>query len=169
MATVQEAKFFAIGRHGKQLRKYTNDPYWYHLKHVVDILNAAKENNPITLQAAWLHDVVEDTDTEIEEIKSLFGHEVSDTVFDLTDTRFSEGNRAARKKAYADSLAKTDYVTQSIKLADLISNTSSIVQYDPKFAKVFLEEKKYLLSVMTGGSAILRTKALEILQDSLNN
>ncbi|KCB25989.1 hypothetical protein L544_3266 [Bordetella hinzii OH87 BAL007II] len=34
-------------------------------------------------------------------------------------------------------------------MADLISNTSSIVQHDPKFAEVYLEEKRLLLDVLT--------------------
>jgi hypothetical protein len=40
-----------------------------------------------------------------------------------------------------------DLVT--IKCADLISNTSSIVKHDPKFAEVYLEEKRLLLDVLT--------------------
>jgi hypothetical protein len=36
---------------------------------------------------------------------------------------------------------------QSIKCADLISNTSTIVKHDPGFAKVYLPEKKAILEV----------------------
>jgi hypothetical protein len=38
---------------------------------------------------------------------------------------------------------------QTIKCADLISNTSSIVKHDPKFAVTYLEEKRLLLDAMT--------------------
>jgi hypothetical protein len=40
---------------------------------------------------------------------------------------------------------------QTIKLADLISNSKSIMEHDPAFAKTYLEEKRLLLDVMTKG------------------
>ncbi len=39
---------------------------------------------------------------------------------------------------------------QTVKVADIVSNTSSIVQHDPKFAEVYLDEKSLLLDVLTG-------------------
>jgi hypothetical protein len=38
---------------------------------------------------------------------------------------------------------------QTIKCADIISNTSSIVMHDPAFARVYLEEKRLLLERLT--------------------
>ena len=40
---------------------------------------------------------------------------------------------------------------QTIKLADLISNSKSIMEHDPKFAVTYLEEKRLLLEVLTKG------------------
>jgi hypothetical protein len=40
---------------------------------------------------------------------------------------------------------------QTIKLADLISNTRSIMEHDEAFAKTYLAEKRLLLEVMTKG------------------
>jgi hypothetical protein len=48
---------------------------------------------------------------------------------------------------------------QTVKLADLISNSKSIMEHDPKFAKTYLEEKRLLLAVMTRGDAGLHAKA----------
>jgi hypothetical protein len=48
---------------------------------------------------------------------------------------------------------------QTIKLADLISNSRSIMAHDPAFAKTYLEEKRLLLAVMTRGDAGLHVMA----------
>ncbi|HCP79386.1 MAG TPA: guanosine polyphosphate pyrophosphohydrolase, partial [Pusillimonas sp.] len=55
---------------------------------------------------------------------------------------------------------------QTIKCADLISNTGSIVQFDPDFAKVYLEEKRLLLGVLTKADRRLWTIANEIAEGS---
>ncbi len=60
-----------------------------------------------------------------------------------------QGNRADRKAAQRVRLAAAPGWIQTIKCADLISNTSSIVMHDPKFAVLYLEEKRLLLDVMT--------------------
>jgi hypothetical protein len=44
---------------------------------------------------------------------------------------------------------------QTVKLADLISNTRSIVAHDAKFAETYLAEKRLLLEVITKGDAQL--------------
>jgi guanosine-3',5'-bis(diphosphate) 3'-pyrophosphohydrolase len=59
------------------------------------------------------------------------------------------GNRAERKAASRARLAAAPGWVQTIKCADLISNTSSIVKHDPKFAVTYLEEKRLLLDVLT--------------------
>jgi hypothetical protein len=46
-----------------------------------------------------------------------------------------------------------------VKLADLISNTSSIARHDPAFARVYLAEKRELLTVLTRGNATLHAVA----------
>ena len=60
-----------------------------------------------------------------------------------------EGNRATRKRLSRERLGSAPGWVQTIKCADLISNTASIVQFDPPFARVYLEEKHLLLKVMT--------------------
>jgi hypothetical protein len=44
-------------------------------------------------------------------------------------------------------------------LADLISNSRSIMAHDPAFAKTYLEEKRLLLTVMTKGDRDLHAEA----------
>ena len=52
-------------------------------------------------------------------------------------------------------------IFQTIKVADLISNTSSIVRHDPKFAVVYLDEARQLLDVLTRADPRLLAMARE--------
>jgi (p)ppGpp synthase/HD superfamily hydrolase len=111
--------------------------------------------------AAWLHDTVEDTGVSIELIRKEFGSEVSDLVGWLTDvSRPEQGNRAVRKAIDRAHTAAAPAEAQTVKLADLIANTRSIVAHDEAFAKVYLAEKRQLLEVMTKGDPRLRERAL---------
>ncbi|HEY8262747.1 MAG TPA: HD domain-containing protein [Methyloceanibacter sp.] len=85
---------FATARHAHQRRKYTDLPHVTHLEAVVAILRDDDIHDPTTLAAAHLHDVVEDTQTTIQEIVSIFGESVAELVYWLSD--LEKGNRAAR-------------------------------------------------------------------------
>lgn len=160
MSLAYEAMMFARAVHKDQRRKYTNNPYTDHLAEVAGIVAAAGIQHPgganpmtdryaheIPIAVAWLHDTREDQEITGDTIELLFGMPVAVGVALLSD--FETGNRAERKAAGRARLADAPGWVQSIKCADLISNTSSIVQHDPKFAVVYLEEKRLLLEVMT--------------------
>ena len=147
-----KAMQFAREVHKDQKRKYTNTPYFDHLAEVVGITStvAAYAYESVTvdeiLATAWLHDCVEDQGISKDELAYSFGEAVSEGVWWLSD--LEEGNRATRKRLSRERLPKAPGWVQTIKCADLISNTGSIIQHDPKFAKVYLEEKKLLLEVL---------------------
>lgn len=152
MNIVEKAKLFATAAHAAtgQKRKYTGEAYINHPAEVVDII----ERNAIhytdkQLAAAWLHDVVEDTAVSIELIAQLFGGHVATLVENLTDiSKPGDGNRAARKAIDLAHTAECRPQAASIKVADLISNTRSIAERDPEFAKVYLVEKREVLKVL---------------------
>ena len=151
MIIVERARSFAAKAHEGQVRKYTGEPYINHPAEVVGIM-APFDFHPRVLAAAWLHDTIEDCGVTADEIAFEFGPDVALLVLQVTDvSRPDHGNRAVRKVIDRDHLAKADYEGQSIKLADLISNTKSIVARDPDFAKVYLREKDELLEVLTRG------------------
>lgn len=162
MNVVDKARVFAIAAHSavKQVRKYTGEAYWHHPEEVVSILQQYPSTDAM-LAAAWLHDVVEDTGVTQDVIDAEFGRIVGGYVDWLSDKSVPEdGNRAVRKKKDADRLAQAPWEVQTIKYADLISNTSSILQHDENFAKTYLKEKEYLLSVMNKGYEDLYKRAL---------
>ena len=161
MTVVEKARVFATAAHVAcgQLRKYTFEPYIVHPAEVVSIVKSVPHTEAM-LAAAWLHDVVEDTGVTNETIRAEFGEEVADLVGWLTDvSRPEQGNRAVRKAIDRAHTAMAPAEAQTVKLADLISNTRSIMAHDEKFAKTYLEEKRLLLEVMTRGDSTLMAVA----------
>lgn len=140
-----EAMTFAREAHKDQRRKYTGNPYVDHLAEVAGIV-AAVGGTAEMIATAWLHDTVEDQDVSTTDICRRFGRAVGYGVRMLTDCE--PGNRAVRKAASRARLAEAEGWVQTIKVADLISNNSSIVQHDPQFAAVYLDEKRQLLDVL---------------------
>lgn len=157
MVLALNAMLFAREAHSAQRRKYTNNPYADHLAEVAGIVATVAQSHPnaqVTLATAWLHDTVEDQEgVSVTDLTSRFGAVVAEGVLLLSD--LEQGNRAERKAASRLRLAGAPAWVQDIKVADLISNTSSIAEHDPKFAAVYLEEKRLLLDVLTAANPVL--------------
>jgi guanosine-3',5'-bis(diphosphate) 3'-pyrophosphohydrolase len=152
MSLAYEAMMFAREVHKDQRRKYTNNPYVDHLAEVAGIAMSVGWRYPQIhpdefMAVCWLHDCVEDQGVTLETIEAKFGLMVALGVSGLSD--IETGNRAQRKAASRERLSKCSGWIQTIKCADLISNTSSILMHDPKFAITYLEEKQLLLDVLT--------------------
>ncbi len=161
MDLVERARVFATAAHGAigQVRKYTGEPYIVHPKAVAELV-ASVGGTPEMVAAAWLHDVVEDTPTPMAAIGESFGPSVALLVNWLTDEELP-GNRATRKAAALRRWANVHPDAKTIKLADLIDNTASILEHDPKFAPVYIAEKRALLEVLRDGDPTLWARAAE--------
>lgn len=153
MSKFTEALAFGMEAHKGQVRKYTNEPYF--TGHCVPVAECVKANGGTEdmVIAALLHDTIEDTSILYEEVMVAFGEGVADLVLELTDVftweAFPMLNRATRKKMEAERLGKVSADAKEIKRCDIEHNTgSSIMEYDPGFAKVYLAEKEYLMKCM---------------------
>ena len=150
MELINKALKFSTAAHAavNQKRKYTGDDY---IVHPIAVSNIVKENGGTEdmIAAALLHDTIEDTNVTKEQIAEEFGWKIFKLVVELTDvTKPADGNRATRKDIEAKRLGMASKEAQMIKLADLIDNTKSIFEHDPKFAKVYRQEKINLLEAM---------------------
>jgi (p)ppGpp synthase/HD superfamily hydrolase len=167
---VEKARELAKEKHKDQKRKYTGEPYFNHCEEVANILRTESANykdSKLAIAAAYLHDVLEDTETTFEELVSKVGYEVANLVREVTDvSKPSDGNRKIRKEKDRLHLAEASAAGQSIKLADLMSNSRSIVEHDKDFAKVYLAEKQKLLEVLIHGDLLLFHKAVTLLTDA---
>jgi len=160
----RRAYAFALTAHEGQMRKYTGEPYIVHPEEVAELVRSVPHTEEM-LAAAWLHDTVEDTDVTLFDIAGKFGIEVATLVEWLTDVSGpADGNRAKRKAKDRSHVAGAPPDAKTVKLADLISNSRSIVQHDPSFAKVYLAEKALLLGVLRDGDAGLWHEAARIVE-----
>lgn len=123
MKQVTKAKAFAIRYHKGQ--KYGEAPYTYHLDMVCKTLQKYKVTDQDMLAAAWLHDVVEDTEVTIDMVRAEFGDRVADLVWAVTNE--AGVNRAARHvRTYQKLKEMQEAVT--LKLADRIANVTHSVE-----------------------------------------
>jgi len=162
----QTALMFAEFAHGRarQKRKFTGEPYVVHPIAVARLVSTVTEDSA-TIAAALLHDVVEDTFVTPTMVFDLFGEEIAQLVMEVTDVSTPEdGNRATRKALDLAHLAKASSRGQTIKLADLIDNSRTIIEHDRHFARIYLGEKAQLLRVLTAGHPTLHRQATEMLE-----
>jgi (p)ppGpp synthase/HD superfamily hydrolase len=169
MEKLKKAIEFAWKAHGEQKRKYTGEPYIEHPIAVSKKLEKLGFHEDI-LCAAVLHDVVEDTQVTLHDIEKEFGITISKIVEELTDVYTSEKYpniaRKERKLLECYRLSKAGHYAKSIKLADMIDNTKSIVEHDAGFARTYLREKEEMLNVLHEGENILFQEAMNILKES---
>ena len=131
MSIAFQAMCFAREVHKHQKRKYTGNTYTDHLGEVAGIVASVPHTEEM-ITLAWLHDCVEDQGS-LQELNDKFGIVITNGVLLLSD--LEEGNRAERKRLSRERLSKAPPEIQTIKYADLISNTSSIVQFDLSLLK----------------------------------
>lgn len=167
MGIVEKAELFARRAHEGQYRKYTGEDY---VCHPINVMRIVKTVDPVDvmLAAALLHDVVEDTSVTSAEILRKFGGVVARLVDELTNIAIAtDGNRAERVRINAEHLAKASPEAHTIKLADILDNTGSIVEHDPRFAVVYLKENLALLPMLNRGDSFLFARVDNQLTDSL--
>lgn len=158
------AKLFCKIVHLGQKRKYTGEPYWVHPFAVANQLYAIGLPEDVYI-AGLLHDTVEDTWVTNSTIKLLFGTNVAKLVEEVTDvSKPSDGNRKARKEMDREHLREASADGHCIKLADLISNSQTIIEHDPNFAKVFIKEMEELLPILKYGEPYLKNHAMLIIK-----
>jgi GTP pyrophosphokinase len=138
---LEMAASWAIESHKGQLRA-SGDPYHDHVLAVAEILNDLKLDYE-TIAAAMLHDVVEDTDVTLEQVKAEFGPAIARLVDGVTRMErigeFQEKTHAgSREHVQAESLRKLllamaeDVRVVLIKLADRLHNMRTLRHLTPE-------------------------------------
>ena len=122
---------FAGWKHDGQFRKGEGRiPYIHHPVEVASLLwEIGGVEDVELLQAAVLHDTIEDTETTRDEIQSHFGERVCTIVVEVTDNKaLPKMERKAAQVAHAPHLSKD---AQSLKLADKICNIHDVAMCTP--------------------------------------
>ena len=119
---------YAKTQHGDQLRR-SGEPYIIHPVEVAKILVGLKVDSH-TLMAAFLHDILEDTDTQPEEIEKLFGKDVLTLVQGVTKLgklqfKSKEERQAENFRRLFIAMA-SDIRIVFLKLADRLHNMRTL-------------------------------------------
>ncbi|XP_054711916.1 guanosine-3',5'-bis(diphosphate) 3'-pyrophosphohydrolase MESH1-like [Uloborus diversus] len=132
LAAVIKAANFAAIKHKNQKRKDIEEtPYINHPIGVANILSMEGGVYDATvLQAALLHDTVEDTETTFEEIEELFGKRVREIVSEVTDDKSQP--KAVRKALQVTHAPTRSHEAKLVKLADKLYNLRDLNRSTPK-------------------------------------
>jgi len=126
-----KALAFAAAKHKDQRRKDVDaSPYINHPIALADILcNEGHVTDIEVICAALLHDTVEDTATEPEELESEFGKAIRDIVMEVTDDKTLA--KEDRKQAQIEHAAEISDKAKLVKLADKIANLRDVASSPP--------------------------------------
>lgn len=132
VAGIIEATHFAAVKHKAQRRKDAEEtPYINHPIGVARILShEAGISDIAVLQAALLHDTVEDTNTTFLEIEEKFGQEVRTIVEEVTDDKTLP--KKARKRLQIEHAAHCSQKAKLVKLADKLYNLRDLNRCTPQ-------------------------------------
>ena len=131
VTTILKAAQFAARKHKDQRRKdAASSPY---INHPLSLANILREEGQVddvrVIVAALLHDTIEDTETDYDEIRGQFGEEVAEIVAEVTDTKWLKST--SRKRLQISRAGRASQGAKLVKLADKISNLRDIVASPP--------------------------------------
>lgn len=158
---VLAAAAFAARAHRHQLRKDDKTPYVSHVFRVCLILrDRFGFDDPRMLCAALLHDALEDTTTDFDDIAKEFTPEVARWVALLTkDKRLAEDEREA---AYIQALQAAPWQVQACKLADVYDNLNDIDTMPPEKRRRSLARTRHYLDGLGQAPPAEIQRALEL-------
>jgi guanosine-3',5'-bis(diphosphate) 3'-pyrophosphohydrolase len=165
------ALHFAAEKHRDQRRKGAEaPPYINHPIEVAELLARVGEvTDLVTLQAAILHDTVEDTDTTPAELTEAFGAEVESVVAEVTDDKsLPWDDRKRRQVEHAASLSAR---AKLVKIADKISNVRGIIHDPPTHWETrrilgYLDWTERVVNGCRGANAALERQYDELLAEA---
>ncbi|HYE03763.1 MAG TPA: HD domain-containing protein [Phycisphaerales bacterium] len=127
----QEAASFAARVHQHQTRRDGTTPYIAHpFRVAMTVRDIFGLDDPEALAAALLHDAIEDTRTDYDDLKKEFGGSVADLVAALTKNMSLP--EARREPEYDRRLAEADWRARLVKLADVHDNLCDVGSLDER-------------------------------------
>lgn len=117
----QRAASFSARMHAGQVRKDGVTPYASHpFRVALSVRQVFGIDDPVCLAIALLHDVIEDTPADYDDVAQGFGEAVAKGVAALTkDMRLPEDER---ERDYDEQLQRADWRSRVVKLADVYDN-----------------------------------------------
>ena len=128
---LDKAIIFAVKAHAGTERRGKGFPYIVHPMEAMEIVATMTADQEL-LAAAALHDTVEDTAVEVEDIRREFGDRVADLVAAESDSiaegMSEEDSWKARKQLALNRLSSTSRDVKIVALGDKLSNMRAIAR-----------------------------------------
>lgn len=134
-------------------RRHTGEPYWRHLERVAGIVESVGGDADM-ISAAWLHDILEDTQIHSDVLLGAFGSRIFNIVMQLTNDKHLP--REERKAAECERFKSASAEVKTIKLADILDNGQCFLNCGGTVETMrFMKEKEKLLHSLDGGNDLL--------------
>jgi guanosine-3',5'-bis(diphosphate) 3'-pyrophosphohydrolase len=162
-----EAVSFAARAHRHQLRKDKETPYVSHVFRVCLVVrHVFGVDDPQVLAAALLHDTIEDTTTDYDDVLERFGPDVANWTAALTkDMRLVE---AEREEAYREHLTAAPWQVAACKLADIYDNMTDSKNLTAEGRARQVRRSREYLNAMRGKVPAEVATAFEITEAKVN-
>jgi guanosine-3',5'-bis(diphosphate) 3'-pyrophosphohydrolase len=148
ISPILEAISFAARKHVGQLRKDNTTPYIAHPLRVMTILATVFQvEDPEMLAAAALHDTIEDTVTDRDELIECFGERVAEMVTILSKDKRKPD--AQRELEYFEGLRGAPIEVRLCKLADLYDNLSDAASLLPPSRSKAIANAQHALEIFS--------------------
>lgn len=160
MHRVRDAYALAAEAHKEQRRK-TGEPYIIHPIAVARIVAEELELGANPVIAAFLHDVVEDTDYTIEDIRVRFGDDVAFLVGVVTKQKKEKYEKSKQVDNYRQILASVQYDVRAIliKLADRLHNMRTLDSMRPDKQMKIAGETDYFYAPLANRLGLYHIKS----------
>ncbi len=131
LSLLLSATAFAADKHRHQRRKDEHaSPYINHPIALADVLkNEGGIADIEVLVAAMLHDTLEDTETTVDELETVFGKKIAAIVVEVTDDKTLP--KSERKRLQVEHAQTISHSAKLIKLADKICNLRDLLACPP--------------------------------------
>lgn len=139
-------KFSGKYRKGKDHRKA--------ITHPVGVANLIRRYKPdainidTLLAVAYLHDVIEDTETSYQELVNEFGEEIAKLVLNLTNDKEEIKKKGSKAEYLAEKMINMSDDVLEIKLCDRLNNISDLAIVDSKFKDKYINETLYIIKYL---------------------
>ncbi|MBR5856417.1 MAG: bifunctional (p)ppGpp synthetase/guanosine-3',5'-bis(diphosphate) 3'-pyrophosphohydrolase [Bacteroidales bacterium] len=159
MVRIREAYQLASEAHKDQKRK-TGEPYIIHPIAVARIIAEELELGANPVIAAFLHDVVEDSNYTIEDIRKLFGNDVAFLVGVVTKQKKNKNDQSKQIANYRQILASVHYDIRAmlIKLADRMHNMRTLSSMRPDKQMKIAGETDYFYAPLANRLGLYHVK-----------
>ncbi len=156
----------AVRAHHGQKRKRSEDPYVVHPFRVAERLLThplpAEADRRVSILAAILHDVLEDTDMPRERIVEAFGEPVALVVDELTQD--ASLPKAERRSKMIEGCGSYSLEGRLVKLSDRWDNLTEIDVFERDFIVRYCEEASRMVVNMRGTWPVAEQAIREIIE-----